>query len=44
MKLRVIVFGTHGSHRTESSLVRAARTLGHAATLLDVGRWGRLGP
>jgi len=44
MKLRVIVFGAHGPHRTESSIVRAARSLGHAAALVDADRWRRLGP
>lgn len=44
MTLRVIVFGAHGAHRTESSMVRALRSLGHAATLVDAPRWHRLGP
>lgn len=44
MKLRVMVFGAHGSHRTESGIVRAARSLGHAAALVDADRWRRLGP
>jgi spore maturation protein CgeB len=44
MTLRVIVFGAHGSHRTESSMVRALRALGHAAVLVDATRWRRLGP
>ena len=43
MKLRVIVFGAHGPHRTEASLVRAARSLGHAAALIDCGSLGAPG-
>src|SRR6476469_6048926 len=44
MTLRVIVFGAHDAYRTEASIVRAARALGHAATLVDADRWRRLGP
>jgi glycosyl transferase family 1/uncharacterized protein DUF3880 len=44
VKARVIVFGAHGAHRTEASILRAVRALGHPGTLFDVGRWRRLGP
>jgi hypothetical protein len=38
------VFGGSGFHRTEASVVRAVRALGHASMLVDAARWRRLGP
>ncbi|HEX5632734.1 MAG TPA: glycosyltransferase [Gemmatimonadales bacterium] len=43
--LRVLVCGRAGEFSTESSLVRTAARLGHAARVLDVAGWTRrLGP
>jgi hypothetical protein len=41
---RIAVFGKRGHHRTEASIARAARTLGHAVRFVDVGRWRQFGP
>ena len=42
--MRILVIGAGGDHRTEASLVRAARALGHTASLIDtLGWWLRLG-
>lgn len=41
---RLLVLGAAGRHKTEDSIVRAARSLGHVATLVDVpGLRRRLG-
>ena len=41
---RLLVLGAAGRHKTEDSIVRAARSLGHAATVVDVpGLHRRLG-
>jgi len=37
--MRILVVGAAGAERTESSLARAARTLGHEARVLDVFGW-----
>ena len=43
--LRVVVFGDSGQHRTEASIARAVRTLGHGCMLIDPRGWQRrLGP
>ncbi len=39
---RALVIGRSGSHRTESAIVRALRSLGCHAWLLPVNGWGRL--
>lgn len=39
---RVLVIGRSGSHRTETSIVRAVRSLGLRAWLLPIDWWGRL--
>ncbi len=41
--MRILIVGAAGTGRTEHSLVRAAQSLGHAARLLDVPGWRRLG-
>jgi spore maturation protein CgeB len=41
---RIAVFGKRGHHRTEASIVRAARGLGHEVYFVDVARWRALGP
>ena len=38
------MFGKRGSYRTEASIARAARSLGHEVLFVDVGRWRTLGP
>lgn len=40
---RVAVFGKRGSYRTEASITRAARSLGHEVLFVDVARWRSLG-
>ena len=42
--LRIAVFGKRGSYRTEASITRAARSLGHEVLFVDVARWRALGP
>ena len=42
--MRILVIGAGGRHRTETSLVRAARSLGHSARLLDAPWHRRAGP
>jgi spore maturation protein CgeB len=44
MSRRIAVFGKRGSYRTEASIVRAARSLGHEVLFVDVARWRALGP
>lgn len=39
--MRILIVGAAGSGRTEHSLVRAARSLGHSARLFDVPGWRR---
>ncbi len=39
---RVLVVGRSGSHRTETAIVRALRSLGLRSWLLPIDRWGRL--
>ncbi|MBK7925324.1 MAG: glycosyltransferase [Gemmatimonadetes bacterium] len=39
--MRILVVGAAGAERTESSLARAARTLGHEARVLDALGWRR---
>lgn len=39
--MRVAVLGAGGTHKTESSIVRAARSLGHACRLVNVVGWSR---
>jgi glycosyl transferase family 1 len=39
--MRVAVLGAGGAHKTEASIVRAARALGHASRLVDVVGWSR---
>jgi hypothetical protein len=39
--MRVAVLGAGGAHRTEASIVRAARALGHECRLIDVVGWAR---
>jgi Glycosyl transferases group 1 len=39
--MRVVVLGAGGAHKTEASIVRAARALGHAARLVNVVTWTR---
>jgi spore maturation protein CgeB len=41
--MRVAVLGAGGVHKTEASIVRAARALGHACRLVDVVGWSRYG-
>jgi len=42
--MRILILGRAGPGRTERSLARAARSLGHAAMVLDAPAWRRLGP
>jgi hypothetical protein len=43
--MRVAVLGAGGSHKTEASIVRATRALGHECRLVNVVAWSRyLGP
>ena len=39
--MRVAVLGAGGGHKSEASIVRAARALGHASRLVDVVGWSR---
>jgi len=39
--MRVVVLGAGGAHKTEASIVRAARSLGHACRLVNVVTWTR---
>ncbi|MBA3553291.1 MAG: glycosyltransferase [Gemmatimonadales bacterium] len=39
--MRVAVLGAGGSHKTEASIVRAARALGHSCRLVNVVAWSR---
>ena len=39
----IAVFGKRGHHRTEASIARAARALGHKVLFVDVARWRALG-
>jgi hypothetical protein len=39
--MRIVVLGAGGARKTEASIVRAARTLGHRCRLVDVVRWRR---
>jgi Glycosyl transferases group 1 len=41
--MRVAVLGAGGIHKTEASIVRAARALGHACRLVNVVGWSRYG-
>lgn len=43
--MRIAILGPGGSHKTESSIARAARSLGHDVRLIDTVWWRRrLGP
>ena len=45
VKLRAVIVGDKGPHRTEASLARALREMGHRSLLLDPGSWERrIGP
>jgi spore maturation protein CgeB len=39
--MRVVLLGAGGVHKTEASIVRAARALGHACRLVNVVTWTR---
>jgi hypothetical protein len=39
--MRIVVLGAGGARKTEASIVRAARSLGHGCRLVDVVRWRR---
>jgi spore maturation protein CgeB len=39
--MRVVVLGAGGAHKTETSIVRATRSLGHACRLVNVVGWSR---
>ena len=39
--MRIVVLGAGGARKTEASIVRAARALGHSCRLVDVVRWRR---
>lgn len=39
--MRVVVLGAGGAHKTEASIVRATRSLGHACRLVNVVGWCR---
>ena len=41
---RIAILGRRGHHRTEASIARAARALGHAVLPVDVPSWRRAGP
>jgi hypothetical protein len=41
--MRVAVLGAGGAHKTEASIVRAARALGHDCRLVNVVGWSRYG-
>jgi hypothetical protein len=40
--MRIVVLGAGGARKTEASIVRAARTLGHTCRLVSAVRWRRL--
>jgi hypothetical protein len=40
--MRIVVLGAGGARKTEASIVRAARTLGHACRLVSAVGWRRL--
>jgi hypothetical protein len=40
-RMRIVVLGAGGAHKTEASIVRAARALGHACRLVNVVGWSR---
>ncbi len=39
--MRIVVLGAGGARKTEASIVRAARALGHPCRLVNVVRWSR---
>ena len=39
--MRIVILGAGGARKTEASIVRAARSLGHACRLVDVVGWPR---
>jgi spore maturation protein CgeB len=39
--MRILILGAGGPHRTEASLARAARSLGHTARVVDARAWRR---
>lgn len=39
--MRVVVLGASGAHKTEASIVRATRSLGHECRLVNVVGWSR---
>ena len=39
--MRIVVLGAGGAHKTEASILRAARSLGHACRLVNVVGWSR---
>ena len=39
--MRIVILGAGGAKKTEASIVRAARSLGHSCRLVDVVRWRR---
>jgi hypothetical protein len=41
--MRIVVLGAGGARKTEASIVRAARSLGHACRLVNVVGWTRYG-
>jgi glycosyl transferase family 1/uncharacterized protein DUF3880 len=41
--MRIVVLGAGGARKTEASIVRAARSLGHACRLVNVVGWSRYG-
>jgi Glycosyl transferases group 1/DUF based on E. rectale Gene description (DUF3880) len=42
--MRIAIIGAGGRYRTEASIARAARSLGHTARVFDVVGWSRLLP
>jgi spore maturation protein CgeB len=40
-QIRLLVLGAKGRHKTEASIARAARSLGHRCRVLDVAGWHR---
>ncbi len=40
-RMRVVVLGASGAHKTEASIVRATRSLGHECRLVNVVGWSR---
>lgn len=41
--MRIVVLGAGGTRKTEASIVRAARALGHSCRLVNTVRWRRYG-